>query len=289
MARGASEQFTSEVMQRFLVLYQERPTKEAIEQLEKEFPAVMRAGKPRKYWTQVALRYGIKKTELGSFPVAPEPQPKLEQAQLPLAEFKISNPDVKIPDHIIFGGWQLSVLAIREYKDALLEDASAASIVRRLRERYPSLGQAPDTAFANFFKLRLGLTGREEIVEASEETFEQAMKLQLRKQLVMDLFAQKWREAAIVEKSAELFPDLEPIEISEIKAMVTHRRQTSKARQSKRRYVRNDPTEPASPKEPREPKVTNYSVKLIGPDLHYTAELSSREQAKNMLKALLDL
>lgn len=286
MARGASKQFTSEVIQRFLALYVEKPTSLALEQLAKEFPAVAKAGKPVRYWNQVAWRCGVKKTELGSFPVALEPKAQTQLPLVPEPEIRISNPDVATPDYFIFGGFKIPLAAIREYRNALRGDSSAASIARRLCERFPSMASTPENAFANFCKLRLGLSGRTEIVTAKDDDFDHAISLQLRKQLVMDLFAQKWRDAAIVEKTVELFPDLEPLEASEVKVLVDHRRQTIKARQSRRRYRQEEGGEPP---EIREPKVTAYSVRLVGPDLNYSAELSSREQAKTMLKALLDL
>jgi hypothetical protein len=290
MARGASKQFPSEVIQRFLALYVEKPTNLALEQLAKEFPAVAKAGKPVRYWNQIAWRCGIKKKELGSFPVAPEPK---AQTRLPLVELlpesepeiRINNPDVAVPNHFIFGGFKIPLAAIREYRDALLGDSSAASVSRRLRERFPSMTSTPENIFTTFFKLRLGLSTRTEIVEIVEEDFDHAIVLQLRKQLVMDLFAQKWREAAIVEKTVELFPDIEPLETSEVKTLVSHRRQTRNAHQARRRPQNND----EAPKEPCARKVTSYSVRLVGPDLNYSAELSSREQAKTMLKALLEL
>jgi hypothetical protein len=286
MARGASKQFTEEVIQRFLALYVEKPTNLALEQLAKEFSAVAKAGKPVRYWNQIAWRCGIKKKELGSFPVAPEPKAQTQLPLVPEPEIRIKNPDVAIPDYFIFGGFKIPLAAIREYRDALLGESSAASISRRLRERFPSMASTPENIFATFFKLRLGLSNRTEVIEITEEDFDHTIALQLRKQLVINLFAQKWREAAIVEKTVELFPDIEPLETSEVKTLVSHRRQTRNANQARRRPQNNE----AQPlKEPCERKVATYSIRLVGPDLNYSAELSSREQAKTMLKALLEL
>lgn len=275
----SNQSFSDEVIQRFLTLYKKLPTSDAIAILEKEFPAVAKKRKPRKYWTQVAFRNGVKK-------LAEEEPVREDQMELP--DVAPSTPAVEIPDHIVFGSAKIPLEALRYYRDQIVKDElSRVQIVANIRQRFPTLADAPESSLPNFFHLRFGAKTKADLADMSAEEFENQLMIQHRNQLVFDLHDQKWRDSAIAEKTAELFPELEPIHPTEIKPLVRIRRKTAKARSLRwqKRERKDDGDEEVRLKEP---KVVGYSVKLTGPNMHYAADLTV-EQAKNLLKNLLDL
>lgn len=275
MAKG-DYLFPKEVIQRFFALYRTMQADEAIEILKKEFPEVAKADKPLKYWTQIANRNGIRK----------KPLPKPAQMALPVEEITPTTPEVPIPEYIVFGSTKLPLDAIRYYRDEVMRcERSRGEIVQSVRERFPSIAHIPDTTIPNFFTLRFGSCNRMALSKIGEDELNHQLQMQSRNQLVLELHAQKWRDSAIVEKAAELFPNLEPISAPEVKTIVDHRAVTARARAA-RKTRKEVSQEPREPKEPR--KITAHSVKLLGPNMHYDADLTP-EQAKDLLKTLLEL
>jgi len=266
--------FNKELIQKFLELCDTTPVNEAIEILKKEFPEIIKVDKPLKYWNQIANR------SKRSRAAAPRPK-KPAQMALPVEEIKPTTPDVEVPSYVVFGSNKLPLDAIRYYHTEILHcERSRKDIVQSIRERFPSIAQISDPTIPNFFTLRFGSCKLSVLSKIGKEELERMLQMQSRNQLVTELYAQKWRDSAIAEKAAELFPSLEPISTSEIKEITTHRIRANKISRQTRKENRIG--------EPREiKKVTTWSVKLLGPNMHYEMDLTP-DQAKDLLKKLLE-
>jgi hypothetical protein len=262
-------------------------TCDCIAKLATEFPAVKRNCKPREYWNKLAIRHGIKRSALVKPEAKQEVKPEVKPVQVEM-EIKINNPSITIPDTIIFGGRHYPILAIRDFRARLAENLSFRAATEMICKAYPEIGKISDSSLGGFFRLRLGLTSRTDIITIPDEKFEELLRQQLCNGMVCLLYEKKWRESAIAEKVVEMFPDLEAPSLEMIKQLVSHRRTKVqyKKRLKSKEVVENTQHCDSFPSGSASAPSNKYFIQLTGPKIKYNDELTE-SAAKSLLQSLL--
>jgi hypothetical protein len=153
---------------------------------------------------------------------------------------------------------------------------------------YPEIGKISDSSLGGFFRLRLGLTSRTDIITIPDEKFEELLRQQLCNGMVCLLYEKKWRESAIAEKVVEMFPDLEAPSLEMIKQLVSHRRTKVqyKKRLKSKEVVENTQHCDSFPSGSASAPSNKYFIQLTGPKIKYNDELTE-SAAKSLLQSLL--
>jgi hypothetical protein len=137
-------------------------------------------------------------------------------------------------------------------------------------------------ALANFFRLRFK-KNLKEFPSISDEEVTTTIYSELRAELVRQLHQEKWRDAAIIEKTAELFPDLEPLDQDGIKRIGNFWRRGKGSKIIRRsEAVEQVPTGKSLVKKEN----NSYTLSIAGPLLQYQ-ETVDLAKAKSILRVIL--
>jgi hypothetical protein len=272
--------YSKAFLERFDELYGALTTVELDKLLRYEFKEELKTrSKSPRIWESLAYRRHLTKAQRAQR----EGTPMSEPEQLTMA-ITPSTPDVEIPNSITFGRCS--------FPAAVLE-ATARGLVQgeKLNDAYENAATDLGTvinhdslpALGNFFRLRFKKNIKE-FTSLSDEYITTTIHSELRSELVRQLHQDKWRDAAIIEKTAELFPSLEPLDQDEIKKIGNfwRRGKGSKIRRKHDAAAEQTPTSRSLAK-----KVDNtYTLSIAGPLLQYQ-ETVDLAKAKSILRVIL--
>lgn len=266
---GYSEAF----LKRFQEIYASTPTVELDKILRQEFPEDTKGRSINPgIWNSLAHRCGLKKGNTQ----------KMEDTIS--IEINPSTPDVEIPRAITFGKVAYPVELLKFMADKLHQGVGLTNAFNEATNKFNAVVDPKCIPpLGNFFRLRFKTT-LSDFSSLSTESIGNTLLQEQRIELVRKLRNEKWRDLAIIEKTAELFPDLRPLTLDQIRGIRNFWRAV-KGGAKKREYHR-DPEVEKAPVARSLVKLDEYTLAISGPKLQYN-ETVTFARAKAILKTVL--
>jgi hypothetical protein len=266
--------YSEALLTRFKELYENTPNDQLDVILHKEFPQETKNRKGFGPWRSLAHRLNLRK---GSAKAMDE----IVVNVIP------STPDVEVPSTITFGKIGYPVALLRSIGVALQHGEPLGGAYRNLAKEFGIIADNKHIpSLTNFFRMRFNAT-IPQFKGMPTQQIEETLQKELRVELVRRLRNDKWRDSAIIEKSAELFPEMEPLQLEEVRRIKNFWRAGKRERTGKRGRPRLDTDIVQAP------VVRNLAKKddlctfsINGPTLNYTEKVPLAK-AKNILKIVL--
>jgi hypothetical protein len=274
--RGYSEEF----LKRFDRIYTEYSVAELDSLLRKEFPEETKGRSTRlDMWRSLAHRRGLHRARKikGKANIMED---------IVSVSINPSTPNVDIPNSISLGKYAYPIDLLRAIVQGMADGMSLRVAYEEAAKKLNTIVEKKHLpSLSNFIRLRFD-TNLKEFHKIPTAKIEIILQRQQRIELVRLLKKDKWRDLAIIEKTAELFPDLDPLALEEINKIRNFWRIGRK--ESKRKTLLS-----ASPQDEQIPVVRSlakvddsYTLSIVGPLLRYY-ETVKLAKAKEILKIIL--
>lgn len=277
--KAPASRYSEAFLERFDQIYGTLTLEELDKLLRYEFRQELKEkSKSPRIWESLAYRRNLTNKHKRSEETTMQEPEQLTMAITP------STPDVAIPTSITFGRCSFPATVL---------EATARGLVQgeKLNNAYENAAEDLGTvinrdslpALGNFFRIRFKKNIKE-FPSLSEDYVAATIRSELRSELVRQLHQDKWRDAAIIEKTAELFPDLDPLDQDEIKRIGNFWR---RGKGSKIKRKNDIAAEQTLTSRSLVKKVENtYTLSIVGPLLQYQ-ETVDLAKAKSILRVIL--
>jgi len=203
------KEYSEKFLKRFDALYPKFSTEELGPILRKEFPEETKnRSKESGVWRSLANRRGIyRKGKKGNGAIVED---------VVNISINPSTPDVELPTCITLGKYAYPIDLLRAIAQGIAAGASVGDAYETAAKQFNTIvDKSRISSLTNFFRLRFN-TNLSQFSKVPLEKIDITLQKAQRVELVRSLKKEKWRDLAIIEKSADLFPDLDPLTLEEV-------------------------------------------------------------------------